>query len=191
MKKINFRSIFIFRIVKIFKINFISLIFILISCEDAKYKFDNKNDPLNMDLEPPALFFHPSKIETFINSHDSVEVYGYKLDSAAAAHLEIIYDYGSIIIDSISPGPFFTNLNDPIEVVIEEGNKIQIYIYYLPNTETDQNSGGTWSLAKIYFSTIETSGTYGLEFGSNTKLRNADNDSVIVKTFGIGSIDVQ
>ena len=188
MMKINFRSIFIFRILKII---FIGWIFLSISCEDATYKFDNKNDPLNMDLEPPALFFHPSKIETFINSHDSVEVYGYKLDSAAAAHLEIIYDYGSIIIDSISPGPFFTNLNDPIEIVIEEGNRIQIFIYYLPNTETDQNVGGTWSLAKIYFSTTETAGTYGLEFGSETKLRNADNDLVRIKTFGIGSIDVQ
>ena len=191
MKKINFRSTFIFRIVKIYKINFIGLIFLLISCEDAKYKFDNKNDPLNMDLEPPALFFHPSKIETFINSHDSVEVYGYKLDSAAAAHLEIIYEYGSINIDSISPGPFFKNSNDPIEVVVEEGNKIHIYLYYLPDVMMDQNTGGTWSLAKIYFSTTNAAGRFGLEFGSNTKLRNAENDSVRVNTFGIGSIHVQ
>ena len=49
-----------------------------------------------MDLEPPALFFHPSKIETFINNNDSLELYGYKLDSAAAAHLEVIYEYGNI-----------------------------------------------------------------------------------------------
>ena len=55
----------------------------------------------------------------------------------------------------------------------------------------DQNTGGTWSLAKIYFSTTNAAGTYGLEFGSNTKLRNAENDSVKVNTFGIGSIHVQ
>ncbi len=176
---------------KILKIIFVGLILFISSCEDAEYKFDNKNDPFNMDLEPPALFFHPSKIETFINNNDSLELYGYKLDSAAAAHLEVIYEYGNIIIDSILPGPFFTNYNDPIEVVVEQGNKIQIYIYYLPDTETDQNSGGTWSLAKIYFSTTETAGTYGIEYGSNTKLRNADNDPVRIKTFGIGSIYVQ
>ena len=164
---------------------------IFVSCEDAEYKFDNINDPFNMDLDPPALFFHPPEIETSINSIDSIEVYGLKLDSAAAAHLEVVYEYGSIIIDSISPGPFFTNTNDPIEVVIEEGNKIQIYIYYLPNIESNQNSGGTWSLAKIYFSTTETAGTYGLEFGSNTKLRDAANDSVRINTFGIGSINVR
>ena len=43
----------------------------------------------------------------------------------------------------------------------------------------------------IYFSTTNAAGTYGLEFGSNTKLRNAENDSVKVNTFGIGSIHVQ
>ena len=47
-----------------------------------------------------------------LNSNDSLEIYGLKLDSSAAAHLEIIYDYGSIIIDSVSPGPFFQNSND-------------------------------------------------------------------------------
>ena len=31
------------------------------ACEEAVYKFDNVNDPFNMDLEPPALFFHPSQ----------------------------------------------------------------------------------------------------------------------------------
>ena len=82
-------------------------------------KFDNINDPFNMDLEPPALFFHPSEIKTFVNSADSLEIYGLKLDSSAAAHLEIIYDYGSIIVDSVSPGPFFQNSNDTIEVIFD------------------------------------------------------------------------
>ena len=175
---------------------FLRIIFLLYllginACEEAVYKFDNVNDPFNMDLEPPALFFHPSEIKTFVNSNDSLEIYGLKLDSSAAAHLEIIYDYGSIIIDSVSPGPFFKNSNDPIEVVVEDGNKIHIYLYYLPDVMMDQNTGGTWSLAKIYFSTTNAAGTYGLEFGSNTKLRNAENDSVKVNTFGIGSIHVQ
>ena len=188
---IIFRLILIFKNLPLVRISLISLTWLLFSCQDAKYNFDNINDPLNMDLEPPALFFHPFEIETSINSHDSVEVYGYKLDSSAAAHLEIIYEYGSINIDSISPGPFFKNSNDPIEIVVDKPNRYNIYLYYLPNIDSDQNIGGTWSLAKIYFSTTETAGAYGLEFGSNTKLRDAKNDSVRIKTFGIGSINVQ
>ena len=174
-----------------YKLFFSGFILILMSCEEAQYTFDNMNDPFNMDLEPPALFFHPSLIETSTNSRDSVEVYGLKLDSAAAAQIEVIYEYGMITIDSISPGPFFTNTNNPIEIVVEEGNKIQIYLYYLPNMESDQNIGGTWSLVKIYFSTLETAGTYGLEFGLNTKIRDAQNDSIRINTFGLGSINVQ
>ena len=94
---------------KLLRIILILYLFIINAYEEAIYKFDNVNDPFNMDLEPPALFFHPSEIKTFVNSNDSLEVYGYKLDSSAAAHLEIIYDYGSIIVDSVSPGPFFQN----------------------------------------------------------------------------------
>ena len=94
-----------------YKLFFSGFILILSSCEEAQYTFDNMNDPFNMDLEPPALFFHPSLIETSTNSRDSVEVYGLKLDSAAAAQIEVIYEYGMITIDSISPGPFFTNTN--------------------------------------------------------------------------------
>ena len=186
--KINSRLILISDMSKLL---FIGFILILISCKEAQYTFDNSNDPLNMDLDPPALFFHPSLIETSTNSQDSIEVYGLQLDSAAAAHIEVIFEYGMITIDSISPGPFFTNINDPIEIVVEEGNKIQIYLYYLPDIESDQNTGGTWSLVKIYFSTLETAGTYGLEFGSNTKLRDAQNDSIRINTFGLGSINVQ
>ena len=92
---------------KFLRIILLLYLFIINACEEAVYKFDNVNDPFNMDLEPPALFFHPSEIKTFVNSNDSLEIYGLKLDSSAAAHLEIIYDYGSIIIDSVSPGPFF------------------------------------------------------------------------------------
>ena len=60
-----------------------------------------------------------------------------------------------------------------------------------PDIESDENTGGTRSLVKIYFSTLETAGTYGLEFGSNTKLRDAQNDSIRINTFGLGSINVQ
>ena len=186
--KINFILILIFNMLKLF---FIGFILIFSSCEEAQYTFDNVNDPFNMDLEPPALFFHPTLIETYTNSQDSVEVYGLQLDSSAAAHIEVIFEYGMITIDSVSPGPFFANINDPFEIVIEEGNKIQIYLYYLPDIESDQNAGGTRSLAKIYFSTLETAGTYGLEFGSNTKIRDAQNDSIRINTFGLGSINVQ
>ena len=67
---------------KLLSIILLSYLFIINACEEAIYKFDNVNDPFNMDLEPPALFFHPSEIKTFVNSNDSLEIYGLKLDSS-------------------------------------------------------------------------------------------------------------
>ena len=57
---------------KFLRIIFLIYLLIFIACEEAVYKFDNVNDPFNMDLEPPALFFHPSEKKTLVNSHDSI-----------------------------------------------------------------------------------------------------------------------
>ena len=42
---------------KLLRIILLSYLLIINACEEAVYKFDNVNDPFNMDLEPPALFF--------------------------------------------------------------------------------------------------------------------------------------
>ena len=54
---------------KFLRIIFLLYLLIINACKEAVYKFDNVNDPFNMDLEPPALFFHPSEIKTFVNSN--------------------------------------------------------------------------------------------------------------------------
>ena len=48
----------------------------LLSCDDAKYDLNNPFDPENMDLDPPALFFHPFEIGAGLGSPISVELYG-------------------------------------------------------------------------------------------------------------------
>jgi hypothetical protein len=181
-----------FSLVSLFyKIRFLFLVFILpFACEEASYQLDNPFDPANIDLEPPALFFHPPEIVGEVGQSISVELYGLKLDPAAAAHLDIRYDWGSIIVDSVIPGPFFTGENQPLEVIVDEQGILDVFIYYLPDTDADQNDGGTWSLATVYFSAIST-GESELLYGPNTKLRDANNDSVIVKDYGSGYISVE
>ena len=113
-----------------------------------------------------------------------------ELEPAAAAHLDIRYDWGSVTVDSVIPGPFFTGQNNPMEITVDEQGVRDIYIYYLPDADSDQNEGGTWSLATVYFSTIST-GESELLYGSNTILRDANNDSVRIKDFGRGYISVE
>ena len=66
---------------------FLSVLFL--SCEDAEYDLNNPNDPENMDLDPPALFFHPGEINTKLDSSFTVQLYGLKLGPTAASHLEL------------------------------------------------------------------------------------------------------
>ena len=42
--------------------------FYLLSCDDAEYDLNNPFDPANMDLDPPALFFHPFEISADLGS---------------------------------------------------------------------------------------------------------------------------
>ena len=186
----RFSSILIFHKFKlIFRVIGLVL-FLLFSCEEANYELDNPFDPENMDLDPPALFFHPPEINAIVGSPISVELYGLKLDPAAAAHLDVRYDWGSVTVDSVVPGPFFTGENNPMEVTVDEQGVLDIFLYYLPDMESDQNEGGTWSLATVYFSTVST-GESELLYGPNTRLRDANNDSVRIRDFGTGYINVE
>ena len=162
----------------------------LLYCEDAKYSLDNPFDPENIDLRPPALFFHPPEIHTTIDTSIAIELYGLELEPAAAAHLDIRYDWGSVTVDSVIPGPFFSGQNNPMEITVDEQGVLDIYLYYLPDIQSNQSEGGTWSLATLYLSTIST-GESELLYGVNTILRDANNDSVRIKDFGKGYISVE
>ncbi|MBT5782784.1 MAG: hypothetical protein HOI03_06405, partial [Candidatus Marinimicrobia bacterium] len=52
----------------------------IFSCEEAVYTLDNPLDPTNMDLAPPALFFHPPEINVKLDTVVAVELYGLELE---------------------------------------------------------------------------------------------------------------
>ena len=166
------------------------MIAVFFSCEDANYDLDNPFDPSNMDLDPPALFFHPPEINASMGESISVEVYGLKLDSSAGAHFDIRYDWGSVTVDSVIPGPFFTGTNEPMEITVDEQGVLDVFIYFLPDLSSNQSKSGTWSIATIYFSTIST-GESELLFGPNTTLRNAKNEALTINEYGSGYIYVE
>ena len=160
------------------------------SCQEAEYNLDNPFDPANMDLVPPALFFHPPKINASLGQVVSVELYGLELDSAAAAHLKVKYDWGRLKYEYITPNEFFTGINNPVEIIIQEEGLLDIYIYYLPDMQSSQNEGGTWSLASIYFTAIAI-GESDLEYDPViTILRDSNNDPVFINEFGMGKINI-
>ena len=85
-----------------------------------------------------------------MNDTISVELYGLELGPAAAAQLRIRYEYEALEVDYVEAGPFFTGDNDPIEIVDEPSDgTLDIFIYY--SDMNDQNEGGTWSIAIVFY----------------------------------------
>ena len=183
----NYSSISIFNLLKTLGLSFALLFF---SCEDAVYELDNPFDPSNIDLEPPAIFFHPPEINADVGESISVELYGLELDPAAGAHFDIRYDWGSVTVDSVVPGPFFTGENDPMEITVDEQGVLDLFMYYLPDMSSEQSQSGTWSIATVYFSTIST-GESELLFGPNTTFRDANNNLIKINDYGSGDINVE
>ena len=184
---IRYNSISIFNLVKVISL---CLLVVTFSCEDADYDLDNQFDSSNIDLDLPALFFHPPEINTNLGESISVELYGLKLDPSAGAHFDIRYDWGNVTVDSVIPGPFFTGLNEPMEITVDEQGVLDVFIYFLPDISSDQSQSGTWSIATVYFSTIST-GESELLFGPNTTLRDANNELVTINEYGSGYIYVE
>tara|TARA_B100001996_G_scaffold50588_1_gene36188 strand:- start:3 stop:563 length:561 start_codon:yes stop_codon:yes gene_type:complete len=183
----NYSSISIFNLLKTLGLFFALLFF---SCEDAVYELDNPFDPSNIDLDPPAIFFHPPEINANVGESISVELYGLELDPAAGAHFDIRYDWGSVTVDSVVPGPFFTGENDPMEITVDEQGVLDLFMYYLPDMSSEQSQSGTWSIATVYFSTIST-GESELLFGPNTTFRDANNNLITINDYGSGYINVE
>ena len=168
----------------------ILILVLLFSCEEAEYTLDNPLDPTNMDLAPPALFFHPPEINVKLDTVVAVELYGLELEPSAAAHLKIKYDWGMLQYDSTKSNSFFAGNNNPVVIDVPGQGLLDIYLYYLPDLIADQNEGGTWSLATIYFTTY-AEGESDLEFDTEiTILRDANNQPVLINEFGLGKVNI-
>ena len=177
------------KILPIHTLVFLALCISWFSCTEAEYSLDNPFDPENLNLDSPALFFHKPSISTTLWSDVDVEIYGLNIDSTAAAYIELEFDWDRLRMNHITPGPFFDGENSPIILVDSlMPSKPKIYIYYLPDMESEQSEGGTLQLAKISFTTINDVGGCSLKFGSNTELRDKNNQQIILNDFGLGYI---
>tara|TARA_B100000427_G_scaffold234937_1_gene197906 strand:- start:136 stop:720 length:585 start_codon:yes stop_codon:yes gene_type:complete len=187
------------------RILFIIIILTSFSCEDAEFELDNIFDPDNLGLDAPALFFHPK--ETFAGVGDIIEIdlYSYKMDPASAAYLKIKHTQNGIRLLDVQADDFFQGDNEPIihwEPLPgdEQPSYIDIQIYYLPDMNSIQADGGTWSLAKIKFE-AQSKGIIDLKYiiatdsleevGPYTELRNFNNQPLIINDFESGSITIE
>ena len=168
---------------------FIFVLIFLLSCDDAKYELDNEFDPENLGLNSPTIFFHPPEFESIkVGERDTLELYCYKVQNAAGAHLQIEFDSEIIQIDSVEYGDFFMNgTNTPIMFTDQEDGFLNVYLFLQPTIGTS-NSSGTMSMAKIIF-TVKDEGLAPIRYTNNTVLRNENNTSIFLNNYGEGLIN--
>jgi len=172
------------------------LIFFLcfwLGCQDADYKLDNISDPFNLDLSPPAIFFHPkNKTDITVGDTFSIKLYTYDLPEVAGAQMQILYDRGSLAVDSVSADTFF--LIESMPLLFPDSSdvdgELDVYIFSLP-TESKQNVSGTDAMARVYFS-VKSPGISELRYNpSETRFVNFQNENILIKSYGKAFIDVQ
>ena len=163
---------------------------LLFSCNDAEYQLDNEFDPANLDLESPAAFFHPGVIDTLsVGDTGSFQLYSYKIIGVAGAHLNVLYDWGSITIDSVTLDPFFVNENNECIMFWEDHQGIlDVFLFYHP-TLNARTASGTGSMASVHFR-VKSDGISGLVYGDSTRFVDEVNSPVTINEYGVGSIDV-
>ncbi len=175
------------------------IVALFVSCDDASYELDNPDDPVNLGLDPPAIFFHvPSgkvnsdgiaEIDSKVNDIDIVELYAYGIDSVAGAHLQIEFDAEVIGIETIEPGGFFKNGdNSPLVFITdEEDGYLNIYLFFKPSP-TNVSASGTSSMATVTF-TSNDEGSTPIRYTEQTIFKDVNNIEIILNTKGEGSIN--
>ena len=163
-------------------------IIIVCSCDTPDYELDNDIDEYIQELEPPALFFNPTKAEVDLNDTAYVQIYALEIDSVAGMHLQIQYDWGSVELDTVEADDFFAASDDTLLFFDDNDGTVDIFLFFLPN---EVNSiSGTNALCVLVFTTLSL-GESELKFGSDTKVVNPRNEKIQISEFGKGSIDVQ
>lgn len=164
------------------------LILIILSCETPNYDLENDIDEYIQELESPALFFHPVKADVSLYDTVHVQIYGLDIDSAAGIRLQVLYDRGSVELDTVLADDFFAASDDTLLFFEDNDGRVDIYLFFLPN---EVNSiSGTKALCALVFNTLSL-GESELKFGSDTKVVNPGNEKIKMNEFGKGSIKVE
>ena len=159
------------------------------ACEEADYQLDNLSDPLNLGLTPPAIFFHPSSFNIDVNDTFSVKLYSYDLPDVAGAHLQVLYDRGSLQVDSVITDTLFRIEADPLLFMDDAEGVLDVFLFAMP-TQTVENVSGTDAMARVFFNVISP-GISELVYGDSTRIVNAQNIPVQIESYGKAVVDAQ
>ncbi len=169
-----------------------AVLLLSLSCEVPTEVYDNPLDEevaLEDGIDTPALVFFPDEVTVNAGETFTVSVYALNVEDVAGAYINIDYDKNKLLLMTINPGTFFSDLQDPIYFTeTENSGTIELYTAFLG---ADLSSvSGTGSFMSIVFS-ASASGVSSLTYSTDCELADPDDIAIEIKGFGSGVVNAK
>ena len=165
------------------------LIFLLLMACDVPT--EDYNNPLDLEvgMATPALVIFPNEVNVNIEETFTVNVYALDVENVAGAYIKLDYNENKLLLMTINPGTFFSDLQDPIYFTeTENSGTIELYTAFLG---ADSSSvSGTGSFMSIVFS-ASAGGVSSLTYSPDCELVDPDDNPIEIKGFGFGVVNAQ
>ena len=165
------------------------LIFLLLMACDVPT--EDYNNPLDLEvgMATPALVIFPNEVNVNIEETFTVNVYALDVENVAGAYIKLDYNQNKLLLMTINPGTFFSDLQDPIYFTeTENSGTIELYTAFLGADSTSVS--GTGSFMSIVFS-ASAGGVSSLTFSTDCELVDPDDNLIEIKGFGLGVVNAQ
>ena len=168
------------------------IVFLFIACEIPTDTNDNSLDieAANEEgMETPALVFFPDEINVNTGETFTVSVFALDVENVAGAYINFDYNQNKLFLETINPGTFFSDLQDPIYFTeTENSGTVEYYTIFLGADSTSVS--GTGSFMTITFS-ASAGGVSSITYSPDCELADPDDNPIEIKDFGFGVVNAQ
>jgi len=164
------------------------ILLLLVACDVPTEDYNNPLD-LESDMATPALVIFPNEVNVNIGGTVTMSVYALDVENVAGAYIKLDYDQNKLLLMTINPGTFFSDLQDPIYFTeTQNSGTIELYTAFLGADSTSVS--GTGSFMSIVFS-ASAGGVSSLTYSPDCELADPDDNPIEIKGFGFGVVNAQ
>ena len=164
------------------------ILLLLVACDVPTEDYNNPLD-IEVGMATPALVIFPNEVNVNIGETFTVSVYALDVENVAGAYIKLDYDQNKLLLMTINPGTFFSDLQDPIYFTeTQNSGTIELYTAFLG---ADSSSvSGTGSFMSIVFS-ASAGGVSSITYSPDCELADPDDNPIEIKDFGFGVVNAQ
>ena len=157
---------------------------LFLACEVPEYDYNEFSES-----DPPALVFNPFLKRVVAGSVNWVDIEALEINGAAGMYIKMEYDPEFVSIKEVVSGEFFTSTNQPMAIVEDKGTYIEIYIVYLSDG-VSKSATGSGVIVEVAFESLKA-GKSQLNISDQSKVVDANNEGLVMNTFGYFIIDAR